>query len=91
MDIIWLGIMAGGITSLGFIPQLIKGYQTKKLDDISYLMPIVLAFGMLLWLIYGIFLSDLPIIAANIFGIGCNITLVVMKKYYRTSPAGHNI
>jgi MtN3 and saliva related transmembrane protein len=83
--------MAGGITSLGFIPQLIKGYQTKKLDDISYLMPIVLAFGMLLWLIYGIFLSDLPIIAANIFGIGCNITLVVMKKYYRTSPAGHNI
>ena len=91
LNVIWLGLLAGSITSLGFIPQLVKGYRTKKLDDVSYWMPVVLACGMFLWLTYGFFLNDLPIIAANIFGIGCNISLVVMKKYYIQSQQNNNI
>ena len=67
---------------MGFIPQLVKGYRTKKLDDISYFMPLVLAFGMLLWLLYGITQNDHAIIAANSVGIGCNIILILMKKNY---------
>ncbi len=85
LDIVWLGILAGGITSLGFIPQLVKGYKTKKLEDVSYLMPLVLAIGMFLWLLYGLMRSDLAIIAANIFGVSCNIILVSMKKYYENN------
>jgi MtN3 and saliva related transmembrane protein len=91
LNVVWLGLLAGSITSLGFIPQLVKGYRTKKLDDVSYLMPVILGCGMLLWLIYGIFINDLPIIAANIFGIGCNISLVVLKKVYEKSPQSNNI
>lgn len=91
MDIVWIGIMAGGITSLGFIPQLVKGYRTKKLEDVSYLMPLVLAFGMMLWLIYGLLQADIAIITANIIAVSCNIALVLMKKYYEKSPKGHNI
>ena len=77
-----LGLCAGAITSVGFIPQLIKGYQTKKLNDVSYFMPIVLAIGMTLWLIYGILNSSISIIAANIFSISCSISLIIMKKKY---------
>ena len=77
-----IGLFAGIITSAGFLPQLIKGYRTKKLDDISYFMPIVLAIGMTLWLIYGILLEALAVIGANIFSIGCSITLIIMKKRY---------
>jgi MtN3 and saliva related transmembrane protein len=76
------GFAAGAVTSVGFIPQLIRGYRTKKLHDISYWMPLVLASGMLLWLIYGIFRSDIAIIVANSFGIFCNILLITMKKCY---------
>ena len=76
------GLFAGAITSMGFLPQLYKGYKTKKLDDISYFMPIVLAIGMTLWFIYGIFLNALAIIIANAFGISCCIVLIVMKKFY---------
>lgn len=83
MDIVWLGLFAGAITSIGFLPQIIKGYRTKKMDDVSYYMPLVLAIGMCLWLTYGFFQADLAIIAANVFGIGCNITLVFMKNYYK--------
>jgi MtN3 and saliva related transmembrane protein len=77
-----LGFAAGAITSVGFIPQLIRGYSTKRLDDISYWMPLVLACGMSLWLTYGILRNDLAIIIANAFGVACNFLLVAMKKWY---------
>jgi MtN3 and saliva related transmembrane protein len=78
----FLGFAAGTVTSIGFIPQLIRGYRTKKLYDISYWMPLVLASGMLLWLFYGFVRTDIAIIAANSFGVSCNILLIGMKKWY---------
>lgn len=77
-----LGLIAGAVTSLGFIPQIIKGYRTKKLEDISYLMPIILATGMTIWLIYGIFIPAFAVVIANAFGIFCCLTLVFLKKIY---------
>ena len=76
------GLIAGAITSAGFVPQLIRGYRTKKLYDVSYFMPAVLAIGMTLWFIYGFFIASLAVMAANTFGVGCCITLLVMKKIY---------
>jgi len=78
-----LGLLAGGITSMGFIPQLVRGFRTKKLDDVSYYMPLVLIVGMSLWLLYGIIKKDLSIIVANFIGVGCNITLLTMKRIYQ--------
>ena len=77
-----LGLVAGAVTSMGFIPQLIRGYRTKELDDVSYFMPSILAIGMSLWFLYGFFVQQFPIIVANAFGIGCCIVLLVMKKIY---------
>ena len=77
-----IGLIAALITSIGFLPQIIKGFKTKKLDDISYFMPIVLAIGMTLWLIYGILINSIAIISANIFSISCSISLIIMKKKY---------
>ena len=75
-------LIAGAITSLGFIPQLMKGYKTKKLEDISYFMPIVLAIGMTLWFFYGLLLEAIAVIVANLFGVTCCLILIVMKKKY---------
>lgn len=77
-----IGFSAGAITSIGFIPQLIRGYRTKKLDDVSYGMPAVLAIGMTLWFLYGLLRLDLAVILANAVGITCNIFLIIMKKHY---------
>jgi MtN3 and saliva related transmembrane protein len=83
IDVITLmGFSAGAITSAGFIPQLIRGYRTKKLDDISYGMPAVLALGMSLWFFYGLLRLDAAVIIANAVGIFCNVLLVLMKKHY---------
>jgi MtN3 and saliva related transmembrane protein len=77
-----IGFSAGIITSIGFIPQLFRGYKRKQLDDVSYWMPLVLTIGMSLWLTYGILRNDIAIIAANTFGVLCNILLITMKKMY---------
>lgn len=78
----WLGFAAGTVTSIGFLPQLLKGYKTKRLTDVSYWMPLVIAMGMTMWLMYGVLRDDIAIIAANAFGVGCNILLILMKKWY---------
>ena len=45
MDWTILGLLAGAITSTGFIPQLVRGFRTKKLHDVSYFMPVALIAG----------------------------------------------
>jgi len=77
-----LGLVAGAVTSFGFIPQLYKGYKTKKLDDVSYYMPGILASGMSLWLLYGFLYMAPAIIIANFFGIFCCLILIFMKRIY---------
>lgn len=78
---VW-GFVAGALTSLGFLPQIIKGYRTKHLRDLSYLMNSMLGIGMCMWLLYGINKKDNVIIAANIAGVAFNLTLIAMKYYY---------
>ena len=84
-----LGFAAGAVTSMGFIPQLVKGFRTKKLDDVSYWMPLVLVVGMALWLTYGIVREDIAIIAANIVSLTSSVLLVIMKRSYSPKRLKH--
>lgn len=76
------GLAAGAITVSGFVPQIIQGYRTKHLRDLSYMMNGLLAFGMGMWLVYGLARKDAAIIVANIAGITFNVMLILMKLYY---------
>ena len=77
-----IGLIAGMLTSTGFIPQIVRGYRTKKMEDVSYYMPVIIATGMFLWFVYGIMRRDIPIMVANAFGIACNIAIIAMKRKY---------
>jgi len=77
-----VGLIAGAVTSIGFLPQLVRGYKTKKLEDVSYFMPIVLAIGMSIWFTYGYLINSIAVMAANAFSITCSIILIIMKKKY---------
>jgi len=81
-DWLMLGFLAGLLTTVGFIPQIIKGYRTKRMEDVSLLMPLVLGAGMLLWLFYGISLENLPIILWNAIAFALNIAVVGLKLRY---------
>jgi MtN3 and saliva related transmembrane protein len=60
-----LGLAAGFCTTLAFLPQVLKTWRTRSTADISLGMFLVMVLGIILWLIYGALLGDLPLIAAN--------------------------
>ena len=76
------GLIAGAVTSMGYLPQLYKGYKTKKLEDVSYYMFGILAIGMSMWFIYGVLRNAVAVMIANAFGIICSLTVIIMKKRY---------
>ena len=82
MEWVYIGLIAGALTSLGFLPQIIKGFKTKRMKDVSMIMSILILAGMLLWLSYGIYLKDIPVIVANITGSCCLIMIIVLKARY---------
>lgn len=77
-----IGLVAGTLTSIASIPQVIKTLKTRHVRDISIWQPLLLAFGVALWMIYGILINDLPLILANITPLICNAILTVMKIKY---------
>ena len=62
-----LGLTAGLLTTMAYLPQLIKTWKSKSAQDLSWSMLITLCIGIILWLVYGAYVRDIPIIAANIF------------------------
>ncbi len=79
-----IGIIAAVCTTSGFIPQIIRGLRTKRLDDVSPVMCILLIFGLSLWLSYGIHIEDMIIIVANAFGVLFSVIIITLRfKYMR--------
>jgi MtN3 and saliva related transmembrane protein len=82
-----LGLVAGTLTSIAAIPQLVKTLRTRHARDISIWQPLLLAIGVALWLIYGILIHDTPLILANIIPLACNVMLAILKLRYRNDSA----
>lgn len=77
-----IGFVAGILTSIAAIPQVIKTLKTRHVRDISIWQPLLLALGLALWMTYGILINDLPLIMANITPLICNVVLTGMKIRY---------
>ena len=77
-----IGLAAGVFTASSLLPQIFKTLKEKKADDVSLAMLFVLQAGLILWIIYGIKRTDLPIIATNCFSLLVNITMVFLRIRY---------
>lgn len=77
-----LGISAGILILTGWIEQIYKGYKTKSLKDISKFLMIFISAGAILWLIYGVIVSDVFIIGTNITAIVLMMIVLAMKRNY---------
>ncbi|HUU47643.1 MAG TPA: SemiSWEET family transporter [Nitrosopumilaceae archaeon] len=77
-----LGTLAGILILSGWVEQIIKGYKTKSLKDISKYLMILISAGAALWLIYGFIVDDVFIIGTNLAAIVLMVTVLIMKKRY---------
>tara|TARA_B100000029_G_scaffold295860_1_gene289153 strand:+ start:69 stop:356 length:288 start_codon:yes stop_codon:yes gene_type:complete len=83
-----IGIVAGILILSGWVPQIIRGYRTKKLDDVSPYLMICIFAGAVLWLIYGIAIDDIYIIGVNIAAMFLTMIVLIMKlKYEKKSES----
>lgn len=60
-----IGYSAAILTTAAFLPQAIKVLKTKDTNSLSLSMFLIFTFGLLFWIVYGIFRHDIAIIAAN--------------------------
>lgn len=79
----WLGLVAGTLTTASFLPQLTKAWKSHSTRDISLTMYIVFTLGVFLWLLYGIYIDSIPVIAANVITLAIAMVILILKIKYR--------
>ena len=77
-----IGLAAGFLTTLSFVPQLIKIWKTKSAEDVSRKMFIAVTVGMALWLVYGISLHQLPMIIWNSISLVLALAILFLKHRF---------
>ena len=75
----FFGYFAAILTTLAFLPQLIKTLRTKKAEDVSLITLIMFLTGVLSWIIYGYRISSYPILIANIITFILNLLILIFK------------
>jgi MtN3 and saliva related transmembrane protein len=61
-----LGLVAGSFTTAAFVPQVVKTWRTRSAKDLSLGMFSIFCLGVVLWLVYGFLIMDIPVIVANV-------------------------
>ncbi len=81
-DIEFFGYFAAILTTLAFLPQLIKTFNTKKAEDVSLITLMMFLTGVSSWIVYGYKISSIPILIANVITFILNLLILIFKVYY---------
>jgi MtN3 and saliva related transmembrane protein len=79
-----LGILAGCLTTLCWVPQLARTWKRGTADDISGTYLFTLGSGVAGWIVYGLLKGDIAVIFANVVTFILLLGLVALK-YGRTA------
>jgi MtN3 and saliva related transmembrane protein len=74
-----VGMIAGVLTTVAFLPQVLRTWRTRSTADISLVMFLIYVTGIVLWLVYGLMLNDLPLIASNAVTLVFSGTILALK------------
>ncbi len=79
----YVGLFGAFLSSITFIPQVIKAWQSKSVDDLSIWMILIVFTSVIVWLVYGFYLNLLPVIIANAIILILSIVLLVFKIKFK--------
>jgi MtN3 and saliva related transmembrane protein len=83
----WIGLAAGALTTIAFVPQLLKIHATQSGRDVSMRTFLIFSTGVALWFAYGLLIGSLPIVLANIVTLAVALTIIALKiRYERHRP-----
>lgn len=73
------GYAAAACTTGAFVPQVVRVWRTRSTQDVSLKMFVILITGLTLWLVYGVFKGEFPIVAAN----GVTLVLAAIILFFK--------
>jgi MtN3 and saliva related transmembrane protein len=78
-----IGILAGILTGVAALPQLIKLIKEKDGKQLSPVMLLVLIAGLISWVVYGVLKEDWPVIITNVFSTLVNMVILILRQIYK--------
>jgi MtN3 and saliva related transmembrane protein len=87
-----VGLLAGVLTTVAFVPQLLKIHATKSGGDVSARMFLIFSAGVALWLAYGILIGSMPVVLANAVTLVLSLLIIALKvRYSRSKQARKDV
>lgn len=83
-SVTFLGLSAGTLTTVAFIPQVWQTWRSRSAKDISAGTFVLFSAGVFLWLLYGLAIGAVPVIVANAVTLGLALAVLWMKVRFRT-------
>ncbi len=83
-----IGSVAGTLTTIAFLPQVLKTYRSRSAKDISLVMFLLFSLGVFLWLLYGLSIESMPIIISNFITLVLSLSILVMKFWFGRKTKG---
>mgnify|MGYP006439953905 FL=1 len=74
-----LGFLAGLLTTISFLPQVVKTWKSRSASDLSLGMLFVFSVGVICWLVYGLLLQEMPMIIWNAVTLVLVLIILIMK------------
>jgi MtN3 and saliva related transmembrane protein len=79
----FLGMTAGTLTTVAFVPQVLKTWRTRSARDVSLAMFLIFSLGVVLWILYGVIIGAMPVIIANSITLALALLILFMKARFR--------
>ena len=79
----FVGFLAALLTTIAFLPQVLKTWRSKSAKDVSLEMLILFCTGVFLWIVYGLYIQAIPIVLANVVVLMLNLTILFLKLKYK--------
>lgn len=78
-----VGITAGTLSAITFLPQVIKTWRMKAAGELSLMMILLITSGVSLWILYGLLLENYVIIITNSVVFILSLFLIYFKLNYK--------
>lgn len=75
----YIGMLAGAMSTIALVPQVVKTYRTKHTRDLSLGMVSISGLGAVLWLLYGLMIANAVVLTTNVF-VGSMFGYLVLMK-----------
>jgi MtN3 and saliva related transmembrane protein len=75
----FLGYVAGALTTMSLVPQVMKIWKTKSARDVSLGMFLIFSVGISLWIAFGFSINSMPVIIANSVSLLLGFVVLWMK------------